>query len=434
MPRARSRSRRANSRARGLRARQLLDDETLAQIQLRREAIEAQELHSSILRARSNARAVATQRFDAILPLRDRHERPVVRVYVDTSTRRDLSYEIPSRTRTSAALIQSTSKRTYHFVTPVFAPSVEDPAIPTVGALVIVDSDERLSILRAQSIASLSAQNLSTPMIWIYGPDPNKRARAELLVRSWLTNAGFAGDEALAVSSEHRDATAFCAVIDAMDTHFIEARWPPLLAHRPAALSHQRNDRALATLDALIEDHDDAGVKKILQIAARDSAKSAGAKEQLIAARAARALSWAPIRSTALTLCALALRREDAAPLVEWLARACEGRRQLTADLMSAARTLIALEVEAVIPPLVALFDRCMSNDYRSSTIAGLFEPVESTSFARATIAEFASYQARWAATDTRARYADQLTAKLARRVEFAEDERRARQRRRARR
>lgn len=404
---------------RGLRACGLVDERALEQLSLRRDAIAAQELHSAILRARSNARPVPAQRFASIDPICDRRARPIVRVYCDVARDQSVARLLRAVRTKGDIVIASTEKRTYHFVEPIFAPHIEDPAIATVGALVIIDADTRPNVMRARTIAALAAQDIATPMLWVFGGDASRRATTERRVRAWLSNAGFSGDEATVILSANDDDEARRSVLEAMDCTLVAPRWPPLLAHTPASLSERHHRDAVATLDALLEDGDEQGAKKLLQLAVYASKRSAGEREQRLAARVARSLSCAAIRPTALTLCALALRPQDAAPLCEWFEHTISTRARLTSDMASAARTLIALDFDPVIAPLVALFSRSKS-DAVLALICRLLERAQSAAFAKRVIEAMRDRETLWSASDARAQAATKLNASLIER--FRED------------
>lgn len=371
------------------------------QIQLRRDATDAQATHRAILRARSNATASDSSRFRAIEPLHDRRGRPVVRVYLDVAPSSNTRGTLPIRGNYSAHLLRRTEKRTYTFAWIDQAPEIEDPAIATVGAVLVVDATSQHSVARARAIAELSAMEIATPALWVYGRDLDQRSRSEQLLRSWLTNAGFAGDEAHCVHTTDNHHAAFATLLDALDSMLVEPRWPPLLASTPAAIARSTIDRAIATLDALIEDGDDDGVKKLVQIATKNARATAGEQEQRTAARSLVVLSKPSLRPTILMLCAVALRRDDAGPLLRWVIDECARAPKLTRDIESAAKTLVDLSIEGVVDPLVSLLARC-SGAATTRGVASLLERSTNKELSLRVIEALSPHEATWPEKDPR--------------------------------
>jgi hypothetical protein len=391
----------------------LFTERDRAQVELRKEAMEAQGKNRAILRGRSNAAPLDPTRFDAVEPVCDRRGAPVVRLYVDSTTAFSRGGYVPW---SATAFTARSARRTYVMLSVDEAPpQVEDVAIPTAGALVIVDTSKKLSLARARALDALKTQGIRAVFLWIISADDALTAKAEQQVRGSLNNAGFNGDEAPSMHARVADARTFATLLEALDAALV-APSPPVLLAPPAQLAERHRDDALATLDAMLVDNDVSGVKKILQIAAHNSRVTAAEPQQFVARRALDALANDELRPAVLALAALALRSEDAAPLARWYEASAAKSRSFTREHESATRTLVALGVTDVVAPIVAQFARCSAAPLLKR-MADVLGRSKSAAIDTAAIALLAPMIESWDAADSRAKVARELVGQLRARV-----------------
>jgi hypothetical protein len=373
------------------------------QIRLRRASMEAQFARRKVERGRALQKLPALPSMERIEPLTDRARRPVVRLYADLSSS---VWWLDERTRPQplALRMYSSPRRTYRVeLRPDQpAPYVEDPAIPTVGALFVVHTTVKLSIARARGLEALRAHGVPTPLLWIVGDDLARSADAEASARQWLARAGFAADDAVAVHSPVATSETLAAVLVAADESLVHTFAPPLALERRAPSVSP----AAELFTIAVAESDDETARQLLLVALAETVDAVTDAHRALARAAVASLSRPALRDKALALCARALEARDADPLVAWVDAAEPASRSFTKELELACRTLVTLGRSEVGAALLRAFVRTKSLP-NARRIASLL--VETS---RADLADELRTWATTANTDPRAKLARELLPK----------------------
>ncbi|MFO0557702.1 MAG: hypothetical protein U0269_06755 [Polyangiales bacterium] len=376
------------------------------QIKARCDAINAQrELRAAM---RDNvATSVDPKQFSTIAPLRDREGRPVVRVYVDLgSAPRGSDHE--SYAELSNGLHHSHQRRYVFETLEIDPPQAEDPAILTVGALLVAHAAVRLSIARARRLDALRAQGVREVALWIIGEREAQCRETETALRAMLNNAGFSGDEARVLRSSSPKTATIDLLLEMLDEALPEMRPAPLLTDSPATLRAEREARSARMLEDLLADNDVEGARKVLRVAAENARRTRTREHESLAAIAVHNLDKPGLRDAAFALCAAALRVEDAGPLARWFDAESREARTFTRELESAARTLALKGAPGVAPALAREFLRHKSATVarRIADILALCDDSSAADTLKAAIVE-------WPANDTRTKRAKETIAKI---------------------
>lgn len=367
------------------------------QVQLRRDAINDQTSARSALGG-GPAFTISPDKFQAIQPISDLRGRPVVRVFCD-------GLELIGTSSASRELpVLESEKRSFivHGIE-LNGPHPEDLATPTVGGLVIVSADRRLSIKRAQFFDALRKQGLDQLVLWVLARTPEEAEGAEQQARAWLTTAGFRGDECPVVRSAKPSAEELSRVVALLDELPMPSLPPVLLRASLRELAQREAASATANYEAAVADNDMAGALKLLQIAQRSARTGASQADRELARRAAHDVDREELRLAIIALCALALAPADIAPLSTWFHRAAPRARTLTRELESAARVLIARNDESTVRWLMAQLARATTLP-AANRVSDMLQLASEPAFFQRVIAEVPADSKQWPANEPRAK------------------------------
>lgn len=375
------------------------------EITLRCEAINAQRARRTALREHRTT-DIDTTDFATIAPLSDRDGLPVVRVFVDLG-RGPQSKGIANTAALSLCLHRSHRRRYVLETLDVDPPQPEDPAIPTAGALIIAHGEVRLSIARARKLDALRAQGVRDVVLWIVGGTEAQATETETGLRTMLNNAGFSGDEARVLRSAISSKPQLAPLFELLDEALAHTRPPPLLSKSAEHLRAERREHSARTLEELLADNDIEGARNALRVATDNARRSRTNEHDTLAAIAARNMRLDGLRDAALALCAVALRKEDAGPMLRWFDEQSQDARTFTRELESAARTLVTKGVDGIAPLLVREFLR-----HKSAAVARRIADLLASTNDGAAADTLKSAIAEWPA-DARAKRAREAIAKM---------------------